>query len=75
MSNWQRLGDEPEVTGRVHAREAGWSYTSCTERMEVPGGWIYRTIVSGSAACTAALCFVPASGGGAAPKRVSRTGS
>jgi hypothetical protein len=31
-----------------------------TERLEVPGGWIYRTVKRGAGMAT---CFVPSSGG------------
>lgn len=36
---------------------AGGSLHDRTERLEVPGGWIYRVLVSAGEA--PALCFVP----------------
>lgn len=35
-----------------------------TDRMRVPGGWLYRTIVYHDEAVAVATCFVPAEPGG-----------
>ncbi len=49
---WRRLLEETYTDLHGVVQTAGY-----TDRMEVPGGWIYRVIrLSGG---TAALCFVP----------------
>jgi hypothetical protein len=43
-----------------------------TERMKVPGGWLYRTVVAGPGAVGVGLCFVPDGGAAAGPKKPLR---
>lgn len=51
MSKWETVTDsETEIAGHE---------TSGTERLKVPGGWLYRTIVAGPGSVGVALCFVP----------------
>ena len=53
----------PAETRRRRAsqpRGAWESVAAGTERLEVPGGWIYRTVKRGAGMAT---CFVPSSGG------------
>jgi hypothetical protein len=54
---------------RAPARERGtWtSVAAGTDRIEVPGGWIYRTVKRGAGMAT---CFVPRQGG-ADPQQVN----
>jgi hypothetical protein len=47
-----------EKAGRARARpRAKWEVVATgTDRLEVPGGWVYRTVKRGAGAAT---CFVP----------------
>lgn len=46
----------------------GWETVAAgTERLEVPGGWIYRTVKRGAGMAT---CFVPRAAGGADPQQL-----
>lgn len=45
---------------RAKARAAWEAVAAGTERLEVPGGWVYRTIKRGAGMAT---CFVPSSSG------------
>ena len=45
---------------RTKARVAWEAVAKGTDRLEVPGGWIYRTVKAGAGMAT---CFVPATAG------------
>jgi hypothetical protein len=50
-----------ETPRRRRAKRAAWETVARdTERLEVPGGWIYRTVKRGVGLAT---CFVPSAGG------------
>jgi hypothetical protein len=50
-----------ETPRRRGAKTRAWEAVAAgTERLEVPGGWIYRTVKRGAGMAT---CFVPASSG------------
>lgn len=49
-----------DKAGRAPARRAKWEAVAAgTDRLAVPGGWIYRTVKRGAGAAT---CFVPNEG-------------
>lgn len=69
------MADYGEETQRLHGHhgdvtsEAQWEkvtethgvmHPECTERLEVPGGWIYRSLINpGGVHPAVGLCFVP----------------
>lgn len=51
----------PSRRARPRARAAWETVATGTDRLEVPGGWIYRTVKKGAGMAT---CFVPSEAGG-----------
>lgn len=56
-------------TRRAGLRSRGeWEAVAAgTDRLAVPGGWVYRTVKRGAGMAT---CFVPAAAGGADPQQL-----